>query len=377
MVYEVIVLGGGVMGLSTAWQILRRFGGPVAVVDRFSLLHDRGSSHGHGRITRCVYADAAQVAAMVDVQRRCWPELEADLGRSLRVPADGCFWGPPGGLFDQYADAVIAAGSDVSRLDPAEGRRRFPAFRFDGAAGVLHDHTSAVVRASDTVSGLANWCRHHGATLLEGWRVEAIGRGDPIKLYASTGVLKCRRLVVTAGAWAGELLPGLDGLSVARQDVGYWSVEGACGPADFPVWVYLGETPSSVRYGLPEHGREGIKAARHYVDGRHDDPDLLRAPSEKALDEVEDFLERELALQLGPRVGAETCLYTNTSDEDFVIDAHPQDPRIVVGAGFSGHGFKWAPLVGSLLADLVMRGDYRVAAAPSLRERWRHPVDEE
>ncbi len=374
MVYEVIVLGGGVMGLSAAWQVLRRFGGPVAVVDQYSLLHDRGSSHGYGRITRCVYADRAQVAAMAEVQRTAWPLLEADLGRSLRVPCAGCFWGPPGGLYEQYADAVVAAGSQVERIDPAEARRRFPAFRFDGAAGVLHDRSSAVVRASDTVSGLANWCRRHGATLMEGWCIEGIGRGDPIKLYAPAGVLKCKRLVVTAGAWSSELLPGLDALRVARQDIGYWSVDGRSTPDAFPVWVYLGDDPSSVRYGLPAYGRPGIKAARHWVAGKDDDPDRLREPSEAALDEVEAFLGRELALPLGPRLGAETCLYTNTADEDFVIDAHPQDPRIVVAAGFSGHGFKWAPLVGSLLADLVTTGDYVVPSAPALRERWRYPT---
>jgi sarcosine oxidase len=127
-------------------------------------------------------------------------------------------------------------------------------------------------------------------------------------------------------------------------------------PGRFPVWVYLGSPSGGLYYGLPEFGRPGIKAALHGVGAGADDPDEHPGPSPAAIERVRDFLKAQLAVPLGDTLHAETCLYTNTPDEHFLIGALPGHPRVVVGSACSGHGFKFGPLTGRLLAELVVHG---------------------
>jgi glycine/D-amino acid oxidase-like deaminating enzyme len=157
-----------------------------------------------------------------------------------------------------------------------------------------------------------------------------------------------------------------------RQTVGYWKVEGD--PEMYhhpqcPVWVHLGET--AMHYGLPAFpGQPGIKAALHQTSAEGSDPDQEGRVEEWLLQESEQFLRSQLQRPLGERLGAETCFYTNTPTEDFVLAHHPSDSRIVIGAGFSGHGFKLGPLTGRILAELLDAGTTTVPAFEADRARF-------
>ena len=150
--------------------------------------------------------------------------------------------------------------------------------------------------------------------------------------------------------------------SVARQTVGYFTTpdgdRDAYRPGRFPVWVYMEEDENQLFYGMPEFGgRAGIKVARHLRLGVDDDPD--DPPDAIAQDKIEDvkrFMARFFTSSGWTLAGAEHCLYTNAPNEDFIIDLHPENPRIAIGAGFSGHGFKFGPLTGRLLAELAWEG---------------------
>jgi sarcosine oxidase len=146
---------------------------------------------------------------------------------------------------------------------------------------------------------------------------------------------------------------------VKRQHVGYFAWPGEpedARPGRFPVWVYLGAPEDGVWYGLPEFGRPGIKAAFHATGGGGDDPDDRHAPDPRELERVRAFLAHHLATPPGALLHAETCLYTNTADEQFVVGALPGHPRVIVGSACSGHGFKFGPLMGRILAGLAIDG---------------------
>ncbi|HEX5633428.1 MAG TPA: FAD-dependent oxidoreductase, partial [Gemmatimonadales bacterium] len=187
--FGALVVGAGVHGLAAAWQLARRGVPRVALVERFRLHHDRGSSHGHGRITRSTYSDARYVRLVRVAHAEDWPRLEHESAHRLLHRCDGVFWGPPESELDAWAAAVAAAGADgVERIDPAEARRRFPAFAFPDAHAVLHDTTGGVIAAADTLRALDRLCRIEGVHVLEETRVLGLDpSADPVTVDTDRG----------------------------------------------------------------------------------------------------------------------------------------------------------------------------------------------
>ena len=377
--FGALVVGAGVHGLATAWQLARRGVPRVALVERFRLHHDRGSSHGSARITRSTYSDARYVRLVRVAHAEDWPRLERDSGQRLIHHCDGVFWGPPEGELDAWAAAVAAAGADgVERLTPAEARRRFPVFGFPDAHAVLHDTTGGVVAAADALRVLDRLCRIEGVHVLEETRVLGIEpSSDPIVVDTDRGRLLAERVVVTAGAWVGELVPAIAArVSVARQHVGYFRLElpeARMAPGAFPVWVHLGSPGEGSHYGLPAFGRPGVKAALHGVSPEGDDQDALGAADARAIERTREFLTAQLTVPVTETLHTETCLYTNTPDEHFILGALAGHANLVVGSACSGHGFKFGPLVGRLLAELVLHGRTTVPEFESVRETFAVP----
>ncbi len=372
-----LVVGGGLMGLAAARALQRRGAGPVRILERFRLGHDRGSSHGASRITRTTYGEEVYSRLMQTARAADWPELEREHGAPLIHLTGGCFFGPAS-TFDPVAAVAARFPEEIERLSPAEAARRFPLFRFDEAAGALADRTAGVVDAAGTLQALTRGFLGAGGTVDEETPVlELVPGGDRVRVRTGRGWLEAERVVVAAGAWTPVLVPALrPRLTVRRQHVGYFRLAGdpaAVRPDRMPVWAWLGADDSAFAYGLPEFGRPGIKAARHDVStgGPGDDPSHHPPPSETALAGLREFLGRLFAVPVVERLHAETCLYTNAPGEDFVLDLLPGDPRVAVGAGFTGHGFKFGPLVGRILAELALDGRTSVPAFEAERARFR------
>tara|TARA_B100000809_G_scaffold225799_1_gene236994 strand:- start:871 stop:2037 length:1167 start_codon:yes stop_codon:yes gene_type:complete len=378
--FDALVVGGGIIGRCALYHLQRLGLERVGLVEQFGVEHNRGSSHSHSRITRSAYVNAGYVRLMQVAHTQEWPRIEAEAGQTLILPTDGCFFGATGSKIEKYAQAVIDTGVDCEVLDVKNAQARFPMFRFPTAAGAIHDRTAGVIAASRTMTALLQLVTKSGATLLTDTRVLDLDvTTDPIRLTAQQGeerlALHADRVVICPGPWATQLLPFLQPrLQVIRQTVGYFVLSGAA--ADFeigrwPVWGNLGAPHGEIFYGLPAFGREGIKIARHVISGTVDTPDQGADEIEPAeIDKLRQFLESEFVPPVERLVGAEHCYYTNTKTEDYIVDLHPDTERVAVGAGFSGHGFKLAPLCGRVLAELVTEGRSSIAEFEAMRRTF-------
>lgn len=355
--YPAVVVGAGINGLSAAYSLALR-GVQVVVLDQFPAGHDRGSSHGFSRITRSTYSSSKYVELIQVAHSEDWPRLNAEAGENLLTPCPGCFFGPGLNPYEASLRAVPEVLPQIDVLAVPEARRRFPHFRFPDSQRVIWDRTCAVVAASRAMETLRAAIVRRGGEIREECAVESLDlNGQPVGLNTNRGVLSAERVVVAAGSWCAGLVPELASrLRVAHQDVGYFQFAEASpvAPGQFPVWLYAGAdglAGNESFYGLPEFGRPGIKVARHRTGSQEGGGS--RELSQEARADLDDFVGRQFAYP-ADLCGYEPCIYTNTANEDFVIDYHPADKRVVLLSACSGHGFKFGPLSGRLAADLLL-----------------------
>jgi monomeric sarcosine oxidase len=357
-VYDAIVLGAGGVGSAALWQLAKR-GVRVLGLDRFNLPHDRGSSHGHTRIIRQAYFEHADYVPLLLESYRLWEELEQLAGRRLKRETGLLEVGPEDGVVvPGVLRAAAQHGLDVERLTASAIQRRWPALRVPAALAGVFEPRAGLLHVEACVQACLDAAKHAGAELLTGVKVFDWSAGGDIVVRTSAGDFHAARLVITAGAWSGELLAGLGIELQVRRKVQLWfeaSDHGVRSDAGFPC--YLFELPHGVFYGFPEIDERGLKAAEHsggdvVADPLHVDRTLResdRAP-------VEAFLHAHLPKAIAPPREHSVCLYTVSPDEHFIVDRHPGDSRVVFAAGLSGHGFKFVPVLGSVLAELALDG---------------------
>lgn len=361
--YDVIILGCGAMGSAAAYQLARR-GRRVLGLERFAPGHDRGSSHGGSRIIRQAYFEGAEYVPLVLRAYELWREAERALGEPLLTVTGGVNVGP--------AECRTVRGSLASArehglryelLDATELRRRWPVMHPAPDDVAVVETEAGFVRPERAVEGYCRLAAAAGAEIRTGERVDAWRALDDggVEVRAGYSTYTADRLVVTAGAWAPELLADLGlPLTVERQ-VMYWFgvTDPGYAPDRFPVYVW--EFADGLQlYGFPD------------IEGRGPKVGIFRGGAPTTADAVDRTVHEEEvararaalagplpAMAAAPLTQAKTCLYTTTPDEDFVIDVHPRHPQVVVAAGFSGHGFKFASVVGEVLADLATDGTTR------------------
>ena len=225
-VYEAVVLGGGLNGLSTLYHLARMGLKRIALFEQFTLFHPYGSSHGESRITRSVYFEAIYVHLMRYAREEEWPRLENDSGKKLIRPCDGCIFGPEHGLFQKYAQTVLKINPQVHILDLKTAQRQFPQIQFNSGDGILQEVTAGIISADQTLRALAQISAQRGAVIYENTAVSKIEVAkNGITLSTAKGSFQTERLVITAGAWSAQLLPWMASrLNVIRQSVGYFKI---------------------------------------------------------------------------------------------------------------------------------------------------------
>lgn len=339
---DVVVVGAGVMG-SAAAAALARAGRDVVLLERFRVGHTLGSSHGRSRIFRLSYRDPRYIRMAQEALPR-WRRLEEESGVSLLTTTGGLDTGP----VDDHARAMQTCGVAFERLDGAEVARRFPVMAAPPRANFLFQADAGIVAADRAVRAFLRSLRSHGGELLEDHRVVEIGgAGDRVEARTDSATFRARVAVVTAGAWARGLLApaGIDlPVRPTRETVAYFHVDEGL---DLPTLVEWSEPAA---YALRSPG-QGIKVGEHRT-GPDADPDDVGPPDEASVARLRRWVgERFPAAEPEPHL-SETCLYTNTADETFILERRGP---IAVGSPCSGHGFKFAPLIGERLAALALR----------------------
>lgn len=344
---DVVVVGAGAMGSATAWWLARR-GHDVVLLEQFEAGHTRGSSHGGSRIFRHAYADPVYVR-MAAAALPLWRELEADSGRTLLELTGGIDHGPAATV-EGLAAALSAEAIDHEVLTPEAAGERWPAMRFDEA--VLFHPGAGRCLAAATLTACQERATANGAQVRFGVgpaQVEPNQAGDGVTVRAGDEAWQARIAVVTAGAWVSKVLGNnvaLPSLEVTLEQVQHFIPRDH--GSEWPSFIHY-RVDGSVVYGLRTPG-EGVKVDDHHSE-RVIDPD---ADSRAADPHRRAAIVRYVAawfpgLEPEP-VNTATCLYTSTRTHDFVID---RVGPVVVGSPCSGHGFKFTPLIGRMLADLA------------------------
>jgi sarcosine oxidase len=360
--FDVIVLGVGGMGSAACFELARR-GRRVLGLEQFPLVHARGSSHGHTRIIRTAYYEHPAYVPLVRRAFEKWYDLEQLTGRHLLTECRCLNVGPPGSeLVAGVRTSVREHGLLAEELAGSAIGERFSAFRFPAEFIGILESNAGFLTVEDCVRAHIDAAMSSGAQV----RSEEIARdwkadGAGVEVTTEKETYRAAMLIVTAGAWATRLLREIGvPLSVMRQTL-LWFDAGRR-EADFRrdrFPIFMADVAGGPFYGLPAIDRFGVKVARHYGA-----PELA-SPDGVDWNLVDDDVAAMRPLidtylpGLGPLTKGQVCMYTLTPDRHFVIDSHPRYSQVLVACGFSGHGFKFASVVGEILADLAERGTTR------------------
>ncbi|MFD5746164.1 N-methyl-L-tryptophan oxidase [Streptomyces sp. NPDC127033] len=363
--YDVIVLGLGGMGSAAACHLAAR-GVRVLGLEKFGPVHNRGSSHGGSRITRQSYFEDPAYVPLLLRSYELYERLERDTGRRVATLCGGVMVGRPGSL--AVSGSLRSARQwDLPHemLDAKEIRRRFPTLTPRDDEVALFEARAGLVRPENTVAAHVQLAAQAGAELrfeepVTRW--EELPGGAGVRVHTPENAYTAGQLVICPGAWAPELLADLGVPFTIERQVMYWfRPEGGITPflpENHPIYIW--EDADGVQvYGFPAiDGPGGGAKVAFFRKGTVCTPETIdRTVREEETEAMAAHMRRHIPALPGTFLHAATCMYSTTPDEHFVITRHPAHPATVtVACGFSGHGFKFVPVVGEILADLALTG---------------------
>eukprot|EP01063_Lacrimia_lanifica_P040524 TRINITY_DN9203_c0_g1_i1.p1 TRINITY_DN9203_c0_g1~~TRINITY_DN9203_c0_g1_i1.p1 ORF type:complete len:437 (+),score=160.01 TRINITY_DN9203_c0_g1_i1:60-1370(+) len=407
--FDVCVIGLGATGAAAAYELAAR-GHSVVAVEQYGISHDKGSSHGEARVLRLPYFEGAHYVPLVKRSLEKWRGIEEAIGGapgSLFKQTGTLDIGKPDGIVRDAIQSCKEYAIEHEVLSGNQVRERFPALEgVDDAFMACYQKDGGVLHPERCVAAMVDLAKQKGARICTDTKVysyhvtsdapsasgaAAAGRSHAylrkrvgkatILVNTSRGGLQCRKLVIATGAWTAQLCPDVArraALQPERQVVGWFSNPPVpkFTPAQLPVFVI--EDEGRAWYGFPSNKGEEVQedfasdfsyakaSGPQQVDatgvkiglyrnphGRVTPEDVDRTPSDADIAALRPPLAKFLPEANGDVTRTTTCLFTMSRDSHFVVDRAPSFPDVVVGCGFSGHGFKFAPVVGELLADLV------------------------
>lgn len=357
--YDVIVLGTGGVGSATAFHLARR-GARVLGLDRFAGGHANGSSHGETRIIRKAYFEHADYVPLLHRAYELWHELEERTGDRLYREVGLIEAGPPSGVVvPGVLKAARKHGLCVEEIARTDLKDRFPAFRVPEDDLVVFEKHAGFLFVEQCVLAHLDQAKLCGADLRSGESVvawEAHDQGVSVRTQLDT--YHGASLVITAGAWATELLADIGvPLKIRRKHLHWYACDDPRYQADNGCPGFFFETPAGYFYGFPQITDQGVKVADHTAGTEIEDP-LTDNKSIEPNDErrVESFMASYLPGVSRARTRHAVCYYTMSPDEHFIVDRHPNHKNVAFAAGLSGHGFKFTSVLGEVLADLTLNG---------------------
>ncbi|PVD31520.1 hypothetical protein C0Q70_06933 [Pomacea canaliculata] len=354
--FDVIVIGAGVEGSSSAYS-LAKGGQRTLLLEQFPLPHSRGSSHGQSRITRYSYDQPFYTHMMLDAYP-LWSTLENEAGVSLYKQCGTLILSEPGSEVLRAVESSLRQHSvPFQTLSPEELQTRYPMMSYSKSRAAILDPKGGILRAERAVAAYQSVFKRNGGVVRDSEKVICITPGaSQVSVQTTRGTYLGRSVVIAAGPWADQLLRPL-GLELPlrpkRVAVLYWqeTEKGIYSSDTFPCMIDEAVSPNF--YALPSEEYPGyVKVALH--TGPDTDPDKRDQVGDTWVRETVAAYIRKHLPKLSDMPGIlETCMYTNTPDDNPIIDRHPKWKNIIVAAGFSGHGFKLAPAVGKAVRELV------------------------
>jgi sarcosine oxidase len=353
---DTIVIGLGAMGSAATYQLARR-GVTVRSFETYLHGHSRGSYHGNSRLIRKVYPKPEYVP-LVDRAFQLWHRLEEETGRRLLTMSGALGIGLPGSNWIEGArKTAIACGLSPEVLTADEVIHRFPGFRPRQDHLILFDPDAGILYPEDCVAGHLDVAKKYGALLhytepVLSWKTSDAG----VEVRTPSDTYRAGRLIITAGAWSQQMLSVTIPLEVRRQVIAHFQPidSNRFGLPACPVFSW--EVQEGHFFGSPDVSGQGLKIGRHDGGLRVSPDDVPTTIDPSSINELRAFLDEYMPGSAGELVQAYTCLYTMTPDSDFVIGSSGSNNTVVYACGFSGHGFKFAGVIGEILADLSTSG---------------------
>jgi sarcosine oxidase len=353
--FDAIVAGVGGMGSATVYELARR-GARVLGLEQFDIAHDRGSSHGMSRIIRLAYAEHP---SYVPLLRRSY-ELWRELGEQLLITTGGIDAGAP--------DSETIEGSlrscamhDIPHevLDTRRLHERFPGYRLPDSMLAVYQPDAGFLLPEQCVLSYVAAARRAGAQIhtnerITRWSVDS----GVVSVTTNVATYQARKLILTVGPWASQLVPMLQPLAIPERQVMLWTEPlhaELFTPRVFPIFNL--EAPEGRFYGFPSHEQSGFKIGKYHHRHERVNPDEVdRAchPEDEAI--LREGIAHYFPDANGPAIAMKVCMFTSSPDEHFILDTHPEFPNVSIAAGFSGHGFKFCSVVGEILAQLALDG---------------------
>lgn len=362
-VFDVIVLGVGGFGSGAAYHLAQR-GLQVLGLDRFGAAHDQGSSHGETRIIRKAYFEHPDYVPLLLRAYDLWSDLESESERRLFWKCGLMLAGLPN------SEAVSGArrsatqhGLKIENLSASAATKRWPGFRVPESFDVVFEPEAGFLKVEDCVRTHLDRAVAHGATLLFDEPVVSwSSTGREVRVLTATREFVASSLVITAGPWAASVLVDLKlSLQVLRKPVLWCETTSPAYNLNASIPTYYFEMPNggaaSTFYGFPSLDGRLLKVAQHSGGDFVADPALVDRQLHEADVQPIAFFLRACLPNVRPQPARHSmCLYTVTPDRHFIVDRHPEFSNVVIGCGFSGHGFKFTSVLGSVFADLATTG---------------------
>ena len=358
--FDCIVIGVGGMGSSSVYNLAKR-GQKVLGLEKFDIPHSEGSSHGVNRIIRLAYYEDASYVPLLRRAYEMWSEIEQLADEQLLYKVGSIDTAPSGHeVFEKSLESCLEHDIPHEVLDHKQINERFPGYEMPSGQMGLYQADGGFVLSERSIVAYVNAAvlqsaEIHARESVLKWEPE----GDGVRVFTDRAEYTADRLVITSGAWASGMVPYLKELAIPERQVLAWLQPikpSLFTPENFPVFnAYFEE---GRYYGFPVFGIPGFKIGRYHHFEEVADPDHMERGVTK---EDEDIL-RAAASRYFPKANGtlmtlKTCLFTNTPDEHFIIDKLPGLPQVTVAAGFSGHGFKFASVVGEIVGDLAINGE--------------------